>query len=135
MQHPLPTAVAALYVAGGGAIGSVLRYLLTLWLQPLSRGFPVSILIVNVVGSFAITSIGAATMADARYPLSEGWRLALLVGVCGGFTTFSSFSLQTLDLLRAGFLGRAVANVGLSLALCLGAATLGYLVGTRVAGT
>ena len=75
------------------------------------------------------------TLADARYPLSEGWRLALLVGVCGGFTTFSSFSLQTLDLLRAGFLGRALANVGLSLALCLGAAALGYLVGTRVAGT
>ncbi len=104
MQQPLPIAIAALYVAGGGALGSVLRYLLTVWLQPLSRGFPVSILIVNMVGSFAITSIGAATMADARYPLSEGWRLALLVGVCGGFTTFSSFSLQTLDLLRAGFL-------------------------------
>lgn len=128
-----PLSLALLYVAGGGALGSVLRYLLSVWLEPVSRGFPVSILLVNVLGSFAITYLGALTVPGGAHALSGGARLALLVGVCGGFTTFSSFSLQTLDLLRAGFLGRAALNVVASVLLCLLEAALGYVLGSRPA--
>ncbi|MBX3140856.1 MAG: fluoride efflux transporter CrcB [Trueperaceae bacterium] len=129
MSQPLAAIVA---VATGGAVGSVLRYAFTLWFQNLSKGFPLGTLLVNVLGSFVITFVGAATAADGRNPLPEVWRLAILVGVCGGYTTFSSFSLQTLDLLRAGFVGRAAANVLLSVGLCLGAAALGYLAAARL---
>lgn len=130
-----PTSVTAvLCVAAGGAFGSALRYLFTVWLQPISRGFPTSILVVNVLGSFLITFVGAATTHGARHPLSEAWRLAVLVGVLGGFTTFSSFSLQTLDLLRAGLLARAAANVVLTVAACLLAAAVGYALGAKAGG-
>lgn len=130
MSQPLAALVA---VATGGAVGSVLRYAFTLSFQNLAKGFPLGTLVVNVLGSFVITFVGAATAADGRNALPEVWRLAILVGVCGGYTTFSSFSLQTLDLLRAGFVGRAAANVLLSVALCLGAAALGYLAAARLA--
>ncbi len=123
--------LAALYVAVGGALGSVLRFAMTVWLDPMSRAFPLGTLAVNVSGSFAITFLGTLTLPNGQAPLTEGWRLALLVGLCGGFTTFSSFSLQTLDLARAGMPWRALANIALSVCLCLGSAAVGYYLGSR----
>ncbi|MBC8717018.1 fluoride efflux transporter CrcB [Ochrobactrum sp. Marseille-Q0166] len=119
---------ATIFVAVGGALGSVLRYWFSLWLAPISRDLPWSTIVVNIIGSFAIALFGALTVASSRFELPEIWRVAFLVGVCGGFTTFSSFSMQTVDLLRSGMPGRALLNVGISLAACFAATALGYVV-------
>ncbi len=116
-----------LYVALGGALGSVARYAVSLgaarWL---GAAFPWGTLIVNVAGSFAIGLLAALVTADGRPTLGSDARAFVLIGILGGFTTFSSFSLETLNLARTGALGAAAANAGLSLALCLGAVWLGF---------
>ncbi|MCX2697916.1 fluoride efflux transporter CrcB [Brucella sp. YY2X] len=113
-------------VAIGGALGSILRYWMTIWLAPVSQGLPWGTIAVNIIGSFAIAFFGAMTMASSRIEVHEIWRLAFMVGVCGGFTTFSSFSVQTFELLRLGMPGRALLNISISLAACLAATALGY---------
>jgi CrcB protein len=125
---------ATIWVAIGGAIGSVARYWIALWMIPLSRDLPWGTITINIVGSFVISFFGTLTLEQGRYPVPELWRIAIMVGICGGFTTFSSFSLQTLDLLRAGASGRALANIALSVILCLAAVTLGYLAANRLNG-
>ena len=123
-----------LWIALGGALGSVARYWIAVLAAPLSRDLPWGTIGINIAGSFAIAFFGALTAAGGRHPLPETARLFFMVGICGGFTTFSSFSLQTLDLLRGGAPTRALANIVLSVALCLGAATLGYLVAAHING-
>jgi CrcB protein len=113
-----------LVVALGGAAGSVGRYLLAAWLAPASTQFPWATLLVNVVGAFAIGAFARLFGAE-HDPLL---RLALTTGLCGGFTTFSAFSVETLTLLQQGRAGRAALYVGLSLVLGLGATTLGFAV-------
>ena len=129
----MPTTIwtTTISIAIGGAIGSVARYWIAVWMMPLSRTLPWGTIGINIAGSFAIALFGTLTVADGRHPLSESWRLFVMVGVCGGFTTFSSFSLQTLDLLRAGAPGRAFLNIVLSVVLCLAAAGCGYVAGTH----
>jgi fluoride exporter len=124
--------MATLLVAVGGALGSVARYWIALWAAPLSRNLPWGTIGINVSGSFAIVLFAVLTAESGRNPLPETARVFFMVGVCGGFTTFSSFSLQTLDLLRGGEVGRAMANILLSVLLCLGAATLGYVAGVHL---
>lgn len=118
---------ASIVVAVGGAIGSLLRYWCTLWLMPISRDMPWSTIFINVAGSFAIGFFAMLTLPSSRFALPEIWRLAFMVGICGGFTTFSAFSLQTFELLRLGFPGRAFLNMGVSVFACLAAAALGYM--------
>ena len=109
-----------LLVALGGALGSTARYWLALWALPLSRSLPWGTIGINIAGSFAISFFGTLTLAHGRFVAPEPARLFFMVGVCGGFTTFSSFSLQTFDLIRAGAMGRALINVAVSVLLCLG---------------
>lgn len=120
--------IATLAVAAGGAMGSVARYWIGVWsILLLGQTFPWGTLFVNVTGSFVI---GMA----ASLPGSDLWRQFLMVGVCGGYTTFSAFSLQTFVLARTGVSAAAAVNVLLSVAICLAAVAGGFWVGGRLAG-
>jgi CrcB protein len=112
-----------LMVALGGALGSVARFgLSNLIASRYSGNFPIATLIVNVTGSLAIGYLAATTMN----PLARAF---LMVGVCGGYTTFSAFSLQNLELLQNGNYGAAALNTILSVALCMGAVWVGFAAG------
>lgn len=121
-----------LAVALGGALGSVARYWIGVWMLPLSRSMPWGTISINIAGSFAIAFLGTLTMLQGRYHLPEVWRLAFMVGVCGGFTTFSTFSLQVFEMLRAGALGRAALNIVISVIFCVLAAAVGYWLAMRL---
>lgn len=115
------------YVALGGAIGTVLRFGLNRWLTfLLGDALPWGTILINISGSFAIGLFAAFFESGARSTVPLELRQFVLVGLCGGFTTFSSFSLQTLVLLNAGEAGRALLNVALSVVICLIAVGLGY---------
>ena len=126
-----PSWAAVAAVAVGSALGGVLRYLCSVWL-PLWLGsrFPWSTLLVNVAGSAAI-GVVAALSGDAASGLR--WhpvvRQAMMAGVLGGFTTFASFSLETVVLARLGWSGAALLNAVLSVALSIGACACGLAVG------
>ncbi len=102
-----------LWVAVGSALGGVLRFLLGKLALPLdaAAGFPVGTVLINIAGSFVIGCFGTLTLHSGKYAVSENLRIFVMIGICGGFTTFSSFSLQTFDLARSGAWGRALANV------------------------
>jgi CrcB protein len=120
------------WVAAGGAVGSVLRYWVGLAVSYLVAGaFPWGTLLINVVGSFVIGAFAALVGSEGRYEGNNMLRLLVMVGLCGGFTTFSSFSLQTLLLLRAGDIWAAFANVVASVGICVLATTAGAAVFTR----
>lgn len=115
-----------LLIALGGALGSMGRYWSGILALPISRSLPVGTILINIIGSFVIGFFGTFTLENGRYPVPESVRLFVMVGICGGFTTFSSFSLQTLDLMRGGAWNRALVNVGVSVLLCLAAVAAGH---------
>ena len=134
-MNPVSAAVATLWVAIGGAIGSIARYWLAVLVARLAgESFPWGTLLINVIGSFVISYFGAMTLPDGVRPASMEMRLFVMVGLCGGFTTFSSFSLQTVDLLRNGAAGRAFAYIAASVVLCLLATALGFYLAPTAAG-
>lgn len=113
-------------VALGGALGSVARFWLGAAVMRLTGGdFPWGTVLINILGSFVIGWFAALTAASGRLPASAEWRAFVMTGLCGGFTTFSAFSLQTVELARAGQGAAALANIGLSIAACLAATLLG----------
>ena len=117
------------WVALGGALGSVARYASAgLVARAVGLAFPWGTLLVNVSGSLAIGVLAALVAADGRPLVAGDARAFLMVGVLGGFTTFSSFSIDTLNLARAGAWGAAGANVVASVVLCLVAVAIGYVV-------
>ncbi len=123
-----------LLVMAGGALGTLARYLVSTWALPVSSQLPWGTIIINISGSLLIGFFGTLTLANGRYPASESLRLFVMIGLCGGYTTFSSFSLQTLDLVRSGGLARAALNIGLSVVLCLGAVAVGHVIAERING-
>ena len=129
MTMPSPL-LASSYVALGGAIGSLLRYQagrgMTRWLGAQAvTAFPWATLTVNVVGSLAMGLLAGWLARHGQG--GEQWRLFLGVGVLGGFTTFSAFSLETLSLARSGEWLAAATNIVLSVMVCLAAVWLGYV--------
>jgi fluoride exporter len=123
----MDTLFTCLILALGGALGTVARYGLSMWAMPISQHLPWGTLLVNMLGALLIGFFGTLTLSDGKYPVSEQVRLFMMVGVCGGFTTFSAFSLQTLDLLRSGAWMRAILNILLSVGFCVGAVAVGHL--------
>ena len=119
-----------LMVVLGGALGTLARYLISLAALPISQNLPWGTIGINILGSFIIGLFGTLTLAHGRYPVAENIRLFVMIGFCGGFTTFSSFSLQTLDLLRNGAMVRAAVNVVASVVLCVAAVALGHFIAT-----
>lgn len=117
---------ALLLVGAGGFAGSALRYLISRLMLPwaVSSGFPFSTLTVNVAGSLLIGAL-------MGLGLSGGWALLCIVGFCGGFTTFSTFSLETVTLLRAGSYLPAALYMWSSMVLSIAAVCGGYYLGTK----
>jgi CrcB protein len=116
------------WVAFGGALGSVARYGCAGFVARLAgTSFPWGTLLVNVTGSFVIGVLAALLTSDGRPLVAGDARAFLMVGVLGGFTTFSSFSVETLTLARGGEWAAAGGNVVASVALCLIAVWLGYV--------
>ena len=110
----------------GGAIGAVSRYGVSHLIYALAgRGFPYGTLVVNVLGSFLMGYLSIYLMS--KVSLDPALRLAILVGFLGAFTTFSTFSMETLGLLESGLIGRALLNVALSVGASLTAVWLGVL--------
>ena len=123
-----------LWIGLGGALGTIARYWIAVLAMSVSRSLPWGTIGINIAGSFLIGFFGTLTLASGRYPLSETVRLFVMVGFCGGFTTFSSFSLQTLDLLRSEAWNRALINVALSVLLCLAAVAAGHILAAHLNG-
>ena len=112
----------------GGGLGSALRF----WISGLvarqwGESFPLGTLVVNVTGSFAIGLFATLTSPDGRFLVSPTARTLFMVGICGGYTTFSSFSLQTLNLIRDGQWFYASLNLLLSFVLCMLGVWLGHI--------
>lgn len=116
-----------LWVSLGGAIGTAARFWISgLLAQRYGETFPFGTMVVNVTGSLLIGMFFELTSPDGRLVVSPTWRAFVTIGICGGYTTFSSFSLQTFALLQDGEWLRAAVNVIGSFLFCLGAVWLGY---------
>ncbi len=116
----------------GGGVGSLCRYGLShatyLWI---GRGFPYGTLVVNVLGSFLMGFL-TVLLVERLNGQAPMLRALLLVGFLGGFTTFSSFSIETLSLLESGDIVKAILNIGISLCLCLIAVAMGAMLGRQI---
>ena len=122
-----------LWIGLGSALGGMARYGCSdLAARYLGVGFPWGTLIVNVTGSLIIGVLAALTVADGRFFVSPDVRAFLMIGVCGGFTTFSALSLETLNLARDGQWSAVAASIVLSVVICLLAVWLGYAAGSAL---
>lgn len=120
-----------LAIAAGGAVGSVLRFWMSTWVHSFAgRSFPYGTLTVNVLGCLAMGFL--FVLFVDRLSDNAVLRAGILIGVLGGFTTFSSFSIETFNLIEQGAWLKAVANMTGSLLLCIGATWVGVILGRQV---
>ena len=118
-------------IAGGGAIGALLRFWISNSIYAMyGRDFPYGTLVVNVLGSFLMGLL--FVLFNERFSLDPAWRAALLIGLLGAFTTFSTFSIETLNLLLAGEAAKAAMNIFLSVVVCILATWIGILIGRQL---
>ena len=117
-----------LAIAGGGALGALGRFWMSNGIyRLLGRDLPWGTLAVNILGSFLMGLL--FILFIERMSVGPELRAAVLVGFLGAFTTFSTFSIETLALIQEGYPGRAFLNVGLSVLICLAACQLGLMLG------
>jgi CrcB protein len=126
------TAILYAYVAVGSVLGGWARYLAGVLLQSTGPGFPWATLFVNVTGSFVIGFYAAITGPDGRLFASARQRQFVMTGFCGGYTTFSTFSLETFQLVRGGHLPIGALNLAVSIVSWLTAVWLGHALATRL---
>ncbi|MFT7235416.1 MAG: CrcB protein [Methylophagaceae bacterium] len=120
-----------LAIAGGGALGAVLRFVVSSSVyRLLGRDFPYGTLVVNALGSLLMGLL--YVLLVERMAVSTEWRSAILVGLLGAFTTFSTFSFETLALFNAGAPIKALVNIMVSVILCLLATWLGMTLGRQI---
>ena len=120
-----------LAVAVGGAAGALSRYWVSTWVYArLGTDFPYGTLVVNVAGSLLMGFFYILLLE--RMDLGPGWRGLITVGFLGAFTTFSTFSIETLNLLEIREYGRAIFNVLASVIFCIAAAWLGLTIGRQI---
>jgi CrcB protein len=117
----------------GGGLGSLARYACSgLAATRFGETFPWGTLLVNVLGSFIIGFFATVSGPDGRWLVSPSARQFVMIGFCGGYTTFSSFSLQTLNLAEEGQWFKAGGNSVLSLVLCLAGVWLGHILALHI---
>lgn len=117
----------------GGGLGTLARWGISGWIaNTIGETFPWGTLLVNISGSFVIGLFATVTGPDGRWLAPASFRQFFMLGICGGYTTFSSFSLQTLTLAEDGQWFKASANCVLSLVLCLVGVWLGHLLATAL---
>ena len=118
-------------IAAGGATGALLRFWMSGWVYAMvGRGFPYGTLVVNVTGSLVMGFLYVWLIE--RTNVGAEWRALLLIGLLGAFTTFSTFSIETLALVEDGEHLKAVINILTSVLLCLGAAWMGMVAGRQL---
>jgi CrcB protein len=120
----------ALYIAAGGVVGTLARYLLQGWIQSRAGAFPLGTLVINVAGSFALGLI--IRYATGSTVVSPELRAALTIGFCGAFTTMSTFSYESMALLGDGEYWRAGIYMGGTIAGCLVAVVAGTMLAERM---
>lgn len=118
-------------IAAGGAVGSLLRFLMSNWVHLVAgRSFPYGTLVVNVLGCLIMGFL--FVLFIDRLTDNPVLRAGILIGVLGGFTTFSSFSIETFNLIEQGSWAKAMVNMGASLMLCVGATWIGVILGRQL---
>ena len=118
-------------IMGGGALGALMRFIVSMSItEKLGNSFPYGTLTVNVVGSFIMGFL--AMWLVEKIGLDPLWRLAIFVGFLGAFTTFSTFSMETLNLFEEGLALRALANMFINVSLSVLAVWLGVLLGRSI---
>jgi CrcB protein len=120
------------YVAAGSVLGGLARYLLSLLITHGGSSFPWATLFVNVTGSFIIGFYNTLSGPDGRWFISAQQRQFVMTGFCGGYTTFSTFSLETVRLFGSGMRQAALVNIALSLVTWFVAVWLGHMLASRL---
>jgi CrcB protein len=123
----------AFWIFIGGGLGSLARWSVSGWIaNTIGETFPWGTLLVNISGSFVIGLFATITGPEGRWLAPASFRQFFMLGICGGYTTFSSFSLQTLNLAEDGQWFKASANGILSLVLCLVGVWLGHILASTI---